>query len=67
MALNAKQAQFAREYIIDFNATQAAIRAGYSKKTAGPQGARLLSNAKRRAGIIVSLETKTPTYPDAME
>ena len=32
--LNAKQLQFCKEYLIDLNATQAAIRAGYSKKTA---------------------------------
>ena len=32
--LNNKQLQFCKEYIIDLNATQAAIRAGYSKKTA---------------------------------
>lgn len=34
MALTAKQAAFVREYLVDLNATQAAIRAGYSKKTA---------------------------------
>lgn len=34
MALNAKQTRFCEEYLIDLNATQAAIRAGYSKKTA---------------------------------
>jgi phage terminase small subunit len=32
--LTAKQERFCQEYLIDFNATQAAIRAGYSKKTA---------------------------------
>lgn len=32
--LNEKQKQFCREYLIDLNATQAAIRAGYSEKTA---------------------------------
>ena len=32
--LTAKQEMFCREYIIDLNATQAAIRAGYSEKTA---------------------------------
>lgn len=32
--LTAKQERFCREYLIDLNATQAAIRAGYSKKTA---------------------------------
>ncbi len=33
--LTAKQQRFCEEYLIDLNATQAAIRAGYSKKTAG--------------------------------
>lgn len=40
MALTAKQAAFVDEYMVDMNATQAAIRAGYSAKTAewiGPQ------------------------------
>lgn len=32
--LTAKQQRFCNEYLIDLNATQAAIRAGYSKKTA---------------------------------
>lgn len=44
MALNAKQRRFVEEYLVDLNATQAAIRAGYSKKTAQEQGSRLLSN-----------------------
>ncbi|MBY9081213.1 terminase small subunit [Paenibacillus sp. HN-1] len=34
MALTAKMIRFAEEYIVDLNATQAAIRAGYSAKTA---------------------------------
>jgi len=34
MSLTNKQTKFCREYIIDLNATQAAIRAGYSKNTA---------------------------------
>ncbi len=42
--LNDKQKRFADEYLLDLNATQAAIRAGYSKKTAQEQGSRLLSN-----------------------
>jgi phage terminase small subunit len=37
--LKDKQRKFCEEYIIDFNATQAAIRAGYSKKTAAVIGA----------------------------
>ena len=41
-----KQKRFCDEYLIDLNATQAAIRAGYSEKTATEQGARLLANVK---------------------
>lgn len=43
--LTDKQELFAREYLKDLNATQAAIRAGYSEKTAQVQSSRLLSNA----------------------
>lgn len=39
-----KQERFCEEYLIDLNATQAAIRAGYSKKTAKEQASRLLTN-----------------------
>lgn len=42
--LTDKQELFAREYLKDLNATQAAIRAGYSEKTAQEQSSRLLSN-----------------------
>lgn len=42
--LNEKQLRFCQEYVIDLNATQAAIRAGYSKKTAYSQGQRLLKH-----------------------
>lgn len=38
MALTPKQERFVAEYLIDLNATQAAIRAGYSAKTAGAVG-----------------------------
>lgn len=40
--LSAKQSRFIEEYLIDLNATQAAIRAGYSEKTAGSQAHDLL-------------------------
>lgn len=42
--LTAQQRRFVAEYLKDGNATQAAIRAGYSKKTAQEQSSRLLSN-----------------------
>lgn len=54
--MNAKQKRFAEEYLIDLNATQAAIRAGYSPKTAQVQGARLLSNAMVSAYVREQLE-----------
>lgn len=38
MALTARQQAFVDEYLIDLNATQAALRAGYSEKTAGSIG-----------------------------
>lgn len=41
--LNAKRLAFCREYIKDSNGTQAAIRAGYSEKTANEQAAQLLA------------------------
>lgn len=43
MALTAKQRCFVSEYLIDLNATQAAIRAGYSEKTARQIAQRMLS------------------------
>lgn len=42
---------FAREYIKDLNATQAAIRAGYSEKSAKEQASRLLTNVNVKAEI----------------
>lgn len=44
--LTPRQEAFVAEYLLDLNATQAAIRAGYSAKTAGEQAARLLANAR---------------------
>lgn len=44
--MNDKQTLFVQEYLIDLNATQAAIRAGYSAKSAASQGERLLRNVE---------------------
>ena len=49
--LNEKQKLFVDEYLTDLNATQAAIRAGYSQKTANEQGNRLLANVSIQAEI----------------
>ncbi len=49
--LNDKQRRFVEEYVKDSNATQAAIRAGYSAKAAGAIGHRLIKKAEIR-GLI---------------
>ena len=46
-----KQKRFIEEYLIDLNATQAAIRAGYSTDTANEQGCRMLANVSIRSQI----------------
>lgn len=51
MELRPKHERFVLEYLKDLNATQAAIRAGYSRKTAGVQGHDLLKNPKIAAAI----------------
>lgn len=51
MALTDKQEMFCREYLIDLNATQAAIRAGYSEKTANEQGAQNLAKLSIQSRI----------------
>lgn len=52
--LTPRQERFVQEYLIDLNATQAAIRAGYSAKTANRAGPRLLSNV-----VVSELVRKT--------
>ena len=47
--LTPKQHRFVIEYLVDLNATQAALRAGYSARTAPQQGSRLLKNVGRDA------------------
>lgn len=54
--MNAKQRKFADEYLIDCNATQAAIRAGYNEKTAYSQGQRILKNVEVKTYIEEQLE-----------
>lgn len=46
MSLSDKQKAFVREYLIDHNGTQAAIRAGYSPKTARQQAEQLLKDER---------------------
>jgi Terminase small subunit len=44
--LTPRRQRFVAEYLCDLNASQAAIRAGYSRKTAGSQGERLLKDVE---------------------
>ncbi|WP_198164195.1 terminase small subunit, partial [Bradyrhizobium jicamae] len=50
-ALTPKQQRFVETFLLDLNATQAAIRAGYSERTANQQGPRLLDNEDVRKAI----------------
>lgn len=49
--LNPKQIRFIEEYLIDNNGSAAAVRSGYSEKTAKEQASRLLTNVNIRAEI----------------
>lgn len=56
---NTKHQMFVDEYIIDFNAKEAAIRAGYSPKTAAQQGYRLLQDERIAAAIDEAIAKRT--------
>jgi len=59
MALNEKQQRFCDEYLIDLNATQAAIRAGYSEKTAGSQAFDLLKKPDVQAYLEERMDERS--------
>lgn len=61
--MNDKQRRFVQEYLVDLNATQAAIRAGYSAKTAYSQGQRLLKHVEVAAAIAKGKQKRS----DALE
>ena len=56
--LTQKQKTFVAEYLIDLNATQAAIRAGYSRKTAMEQGYQLLQKTSVYAAIQEAVDAR---------
>ena len=53
LPLNPKQARFVQEYLVGLNATQACLRAGYSKRGAGNAGNRLLKHPGVAAAILI--------------
>jgi len=57
--LTAKQARFVQEYLLDLNATQAAIRAGYSAKTAEQQAYQLIQKTSVQARIEASQKARS--------
>jgi phage terminase small subunit len=59
MTLTSKQERFVGEYLVDLNGKRAAIRAGYSPKTAEAQASRLLRNAKVRAAVREAMHARS--------
>jgi phage terminase small subunit len=57
--LTPKRQRFAQEYLIDLCATRAAIRAGYSARSANVLGPRLMKNPEVRAAIQVNMDART--------
>jgi phage terminase small subunit len=73
-----KQRFFVKEYLVDLNATRAAVAAGYSEKTAKQQGSRLLTNvdvaseieqksAKRAEKLAITAEYVLGTIKQTVE
>ncbi len=56
--LTPKQSLFIKEYLIDLNATQAAIRAGYSEKTANEQGCQNLAKLNISEAVNKALQER---------
>ena len=66
--LNDRQQLFVTEYVKDMNATKAAERAGYSKRTAYSQGQRLLKNVEiKKAVDKLLLKVRKNNVADAVE
>jgi hypothetical protein len=56
--MHSKWELFSQEYLTDLNATQAAIRSGYSPKTAVVQGSRLLTKPKVRRAVAAGMAAR---------
>lgn len=67
MALNERQRLFVAEYLVDLNATQAAIRAGYSPRTAKQQGSRLLTNADVQEAVQAAQAQRTQRVTEKVQ
>ncbi len=58
-----RQTRFVQEFLLDLNATQAAIRAGYSAHTADVQGPRLLGNV----GVAAAIQAAQTALSERLE
>ena len=65
--LTPRQAAFVAEYVKDENATQAAIRAGYSEATAYSQGSRLLKSVEVKQALDAAYVTATQRVAQAQQ
>ena len=59
LGLKPRQARFVAEYLLDLNATRAAVRSGYSAKTATVQAARLFTNVHLREAVRAAIEARS--------
>jgi phage terminase small subunit len=66
MTLSNKRQAFVNEYLVDFNATQSAIRAGYAKRSARQMANRLLTKDDIKAEIKARLEEKAMTADEVL-
>lgn len=57
--LSEQRQRFVDEYLVDLNGTQAAIRAGYSPKTANEQASRLLANVSIQQAVSVAMAERS--------
>ena len=67
MALTPRQQRFVAEYAIDLNATQAAIRAGYSPTSAKVTASRMLTNANVRSAVDATQQKVAEALGDSAE
>jgi len=67
MGLTSKQQLFLNEYMVDMNATQAAIRAGYSEKSARVISCKLLTKTDISAAIKQKIAEKAMKADEVLE
>jgi hypothetical protein len=60
-----KQSRFVEEYIVDLNGKRAAIRAGYSARSAEVQASRMLRDAKVKKAVESSMKARSKRTDDA--